>query len=380
MERVGSMLLFTAAACGAGSSSLPPPASHGDSGASSLRMPELGPVPPLPSFLPDDPVTPDKVQLGKDIYFDVRLSGSGHTNCDACHIHNTGFQDNLNLSTPDRSYPSDSPTLTRNTLSFLNIVYAPVFRWDGSHTDMVAVMAFPLAEPNMNIAKLPTGDQADDVPLAQQALYAKVTSEIPGYAPLYQRAFASDIRGLAPADVWSLTGRALRAFVSQAVSRDAPFDRWNGGDDSAMDASALNGLAVFRGAGRCILCHTGPFFTDFGFHNLSTSPPRADGTRADEGRYLVTARPQDRGAFLTPTLRQAYDTAPYFHDGSRQGLRDVLDHLASPAVTADPNHDAAFDTPLVLGENDVSDLISFLKALRGKPITGIVPPAPGELP
>ncbi len=247
-------------------------------------------MPPVPDFA-GDPVTPEKKQLGYDLYFDPRLSGSSHTSCNSCHIYNTGFQDNLSLSTPDRSYPNDSPTLaTRNTLSFLNIVYAPVFRWEGSDMDLVQVMAFPLAEPNMNVAGLPVTNEASDVPAAQQALFAKLTGELPGYPPLYQSAFGVDIRTLAPTDVWSLTGRALRAFVTQVVSRDAPFDRWNAGDDSALDASALRGLALFRGSGRCVACHSGPFFTDFAFHNLSTSPPRADGTRADEGHYEVTGQ------------------------------------------------------------------------------------------
>jgi cytochrome c peroxidase len=351
----------------------------GATSPSGLRVPELGPVPKVPE-LAGDPITPEKQALGRAIYFDRRLSGSGQTNCNSCHVSNTAFQDNLTLSTPDRSYPNDSPTLSRNTLSFLNIVYAPIFRWEGSHTDIVQVMAFPLAEPNMNIAGLPAGNETNDVPAAQQALFTKLTRDLPGYPPLYQRAFGVDINALGPTDVWALTGRALRAFVAQAVSRDAPFDRWNAGDDSALEASALRGLGIFRGRGRCIDCHSGPLFTDFAFHNLSTSPPRAEGTRADEGRYEVTGHEADRGTFLTPTLRGAYDTAPYFHDGSRAGLRDVLHHLASPAVMADPNHDAIFDSPLPLNEADIGDLIAFLRSLRGQPVTSVVPLAAGELP
>jgi len=338
-----------------------------------LRIPELGPVPALPTFA-DDPITPAKMQLGNDLFFDARLSGSGHTSCNACHIPLTSFQDNLPLSTPDRSYPSDSPTLTRSTLSFLNIVYAPIFRWEGSFTDLVQVMAFPFAEPNMNVAELAPSDPSTDIPTAQQALYTKLTTELTGYRAVYQAAFGEDIMTLAPADVWTLTGRALRVFATQAISRDAPFDRWNAGDDTALNASALRGLALFQGAGRCIGCHSGPFFTDFGFHNLSTSPPGPDGTRADEGHYDVTGLQADRGTFLTPTLRQAYDTSPYFHDGSAAGLASVLQHLSSPAVTVDPNHDPLFDTPLALSDDDMTDLISFIQSLRGQPLAPINPP------
>jgi len=141
-----------------------------------------------------------------------------------------------------------------------------------------------------------------------------------------------------------------------------------------MSASAVAGLGVFRGKGHCIYCHSGPFFTDFSFHNISSSPPGPDGKRADEGRYDVTGVEADRGKFLTPTLRGTYDTAPYFHDGQQPGLLSVLDHLNGPDVTADPNHDTLFDTPLGLTTDDETNLIAFVTALRGAPVT-ITPPA-----
>jgi cytochrome c peroxidase len=362
-------LMFCTAGCGATSSAK----SASDGGAAKLRAPELGPVPPLPVFV-DDPITPAKLALGTTIYFDKRLSGSGHISCNACHVPNTSFQDSLPLSTPDRSYPANEPTLFRNTLSFLNIVYAPVFRWDGSHTDLLDVVAFPFAEPNMNTAKLPVGNDANDVPAAQAALLHKLTVELPGYREPFRDAFGVDIMTLDAPGLWRLTGRALRAFLTQAVSRDAPFDRWNAGDDTAMNAAAVRGLEVFRGHGRCIACHVGPLFTDFQFHNISSSPPRADGTRADEGRHRITQRESDRGEFLTPTLRSTYNTSPYFHDGSKSGLRDVLTFLSSPAVTADPNHDVMMAEPIPLTDGDISDLIEFLHALNGSPVAAITPP------
>ena len=173
-------------------------------------------------------------------------------------------------------------------------------------------------------------------------------------------------------------GRALAHYARHAVSRDSAFDRWNAGDDGAMPASAQRGLALFRGKGRCIACHTGPLFTDFQFHNISSALPGSDGKRADEGRFGVTGKQSDRGAFLTPTLRGAYDTAPYFHDGSMPGMRNVMKHLASDAVRADPNHDGLVDAPIVLGDGDMEDLIDFMQALRGASVAGdIHPPPPG---
>jgi len=323
--------------------------------------------------MPDDPTTPAKIALGTDLFFDKRLSGSGQTHCNSCHIFNTSFQDNLPLSTPDRSYPGDVPTLPRSTLSFINIIYAPVFRWDGSHTDIVQVLAFPFAEPNMNTAWLPAGNFENDVPAAQKALYHKLTVDLPGYLHVYREAFDVDITTLDEPAVWALTGRGLRAFVSQAISANAPFDRWNAGDDAALSASAQRGLAVFRTTGRGILCHRGAFFTDFDFHNLSTAW-QADGTRADDGRFKVTGIEADRGKFLTPTLRQTYDTSPYFHDGSRLGLRDVLKHISSDAVSADPNHDPIFTSHPTLTDDDMDNLVEFMKALRAPASATVAPP------
>jgi cytochrome c peroxidase len=325
-------------------------------GPSGLRVPELGPVPPLPDW-PDDPPTEAKRALGERLYLDPRLSGSGHTSCASCHLPSTAFQDSIPLPAPDSVYPRDEPRVPRNTPSLLGLVYAPVFRWDGAMTDLVDVMAFPFGEVNMNLGP--------DAPSARAALAQRLTVAAPEYVGLFRDAFGAELGSLPPADVWRLAGRALAHYARAAVSRDAPFDRWNAGDDGAMSAAAVRGLEVFRGSGRCIGCHGGPLFSDFGFHNLSLDPPRADGTRADEGRWNVTHDEADRGKFLTPTLRSTYDTSPYFHDGSRAGLRDVLAHFASPAVQADPNHDPAFDPPLALTEGEVADLVALLQALRG---------------
>ena len=139
MRFVFCILTFTAIGCGDNSNINPPPPDMRV--PVTLRVPELPPVPPLPSSVSGDALTEDRIALGTLMFFDTRLSGSRHTNCNACHPYNTSFQDNLITAIPDRSYPSDRPALTRNTPSFDNIVYAPVFRWDGSHTDLTAPVA-----------------------------------------------------------------------------------------------------------------------------------------------------------------------------------------------------------------------------------------------
>jgi cytochrome c peroxidase len=136
--------------------------------AAVLRVPELGPVPPL-SSLGGEPIRPAEMELGRELFFDRRLSGSGHTSCDSCHERATWFQDNLNLPTPDRSYPSDSPTLARNTPALINIGFAPLLRWDGAQDDLATAMVYPFAEPNMNTARISAPPDAVDTAATQGA-------------------------------------------------------------------------------------------------------------------------------------------------------------------------------------------------------------------
>jgi cytochrome c peroxidase len=335
-----------------------------------LRAPEHGPVPPLP-YWQEDPPTEAKTELGRALFHDFRLSGSGQTSCDRCHIAATSFQDSLATPVPDSSFPEAQPHLTRNTSSMLNLVFAPVSRWDGSHTDLVEVMVFPFAEGNMDLGQ--------DIPSAQAALKERLTSAVPGYVPLFAGAFGEDIEALEAPAVWRLAGRALLAFIRLASSRDSDFDRWNAGDDGAMSEGAIRGFEIFRGRGRCSSCHTGPLFTDFAFHNVSTSPPSPAGERADEGRFLVTGEETDRGAFLTPTLRSAFATGPYFHDGAAGTLRNAIRHFGSDAVLSDPLRDPIFEPAPELGEADIDDLVEFFRALRGQPIGELVGP-PQDMP
>lgn len=339
--------------------------------AQALRAPEFGPVPPLPDW-PGDPPSPSKIELGRTLFFDPRLSGSGHTSCDNCHGSATRFQDNQRQSVPDRSFPLTEPRTQRNTSSMLNLVFAPVFRWDGSESELVDAMLMPFLEDNMNLGQ--------DLVSAQWALKQRLTEQIPGYLPLFQEAFAQHLNAQTPAEVWKLTGRALAAFMRRAISTNAPFDRWNAGDDSAMSEKALRGFELFRGRAGCFLCHSGPLFSDFLFHNVSTSLPNAEGKRADEGRFGVSAKAEDHAAFLTPTLRGAYDTQPYFHDGSVLFLRDAVRHFGSEAALADSQHDALLLAMTLLNEGELEEIVAFIGALRGEAPGEEISPPPDGLP
>jgi len=338
-------------------------------GTRSLRLPGLGPVPPLPEWA-DNPATEEKKALGRLLFAERRLSGSGQAVCGNCHPSNADFQSNTPLDLPDRSYPNLAPSLHRNAPTLYNIVYAPMMRWDGSHfIDLADAMALPLAEANMNLTKgIPASDpHSIDVPSAQETLKERLTrGELRGYLPLYREAFGVDPLTLTKEEIWRLTGQALAVYIRIAVSRDAAFDRWNAGDDSAISEAAQRGVELFTGRARCVACHSGPLFSDFQFHNVSTSPPSADGTRPDEGRYAVTGIEKDRGAFLTPSLRSVARTSPYFHDGSQTRLLNVIRHKTSDMAKKDPLHDPLMAKPSYLTDAEINDLIAFLKTLDGK--------------
>jgi cytochrome c peroxidase len=338
--------------------------------ATGLRVAEFGPVPPLPDW-PDNPSNDAKKGIGKAIYFDTRLSGSGVGSCGNCHLSITHFQSSSPLDLPDRSFPMLAPTLPRHTPSLLNLVYAPIMRWDGSHfIDLFDMAVFPLAEANMNLASsFPLGDvESVDVEGTQVALKKKLTVDIPGYAVEFQKAFGEDIAKLPPADVWRLAGKSVATYLRIAVSRDAAYDRWNAGDDKAMSEAAVRGFALFRGRAKCSACHSGPLFSDFQFHNVSTALPDAAGKRADEGRSHVTHVAEDGGKFLTPMLRTSALTSPYLHDGSETTIAAVIRKKSGARGQQDPNHDPILNLVPDLSDVEIEDIVAFMKALNGKPL------------
>ncbi|MBM3274068.1 MAG: hypothetical protein FJZ00_02860 [Candidatus Sericytochromatia bacterium] len=153
--------------------------------------------------------------------------------------------------------------------------------------------------------------------------------------------------------------KAIAAFERTIISptNTAAFDRWAGGDNSALSAAQLRGLGIFLGKGRCVACHDGPAFTDGKFHNVAVE---GSGT-LDNGRINVTGVAADKGAFKTPTLRNVELTAPYFHDGSRATLEDATRHYETFRRDF-PNKSPKLFTIFFQG-TDRQDLVEFQKAL-----------------
>ncbi len=281
---------------------------------------DIGPLPPVP-VLQDNPLTPEKVELGRLLFFDARLSADGSLACVSCHLPDQGWATQTPLSP---AYPTNMERRLSPTL--INVAYNKALLWDGRAGTLEKQALGPIQNPlHMN----------QNLDLLVEKLRA-----IPDYAKRFQSVFGTLVtsEGL---------GKALAAFERTLVSRNAPFDRYLGGDQQAMSESALRGMALFKGKARCILCHNGPNFTDSQFHNLGVpeapllahplvqaslrfdakrmNVPEYDQVTEDLGRYLVTKEERDKGAFKTPTLRNVTQRDPYMHNGIFQSLEDILD-------------------------------------------------------
>ena len=155
--------------------------------------------------------------------------------------------------------------------------------------------------------------------------------------------------------------KALASYVRTILSGDAPIDRYLNRERDALSPQARQGLGIFRGKGNCTACHLGPTFTDERFHN--TGIAWRDGELLDPGRFKVTSKKKDQGAFKTPTLREIALTAPYMHDGSLATLEEVIESYnrgGNPNPYLDPEL-----RPLHLAAEEKKSLLAFLRSLSG---------------
>jgi cytochrome c peroxidase len=174
-----------------------------------------------------------------------------------------------------------------------------------------------------------------------------------GYKKMFAKAYPGE-----PIDANTLS-KAIAAFERTAVSNNSPFDRWVKGDAKAMTAQQINGFKLFNGKAECVLCHSGPNFTDNGFHNLGLASWGQE--NPDMGRYAIKPVNAMKGAFKTPTVREAERTAPFFHDGSAKTLMDVVEHYNKGGVVKtnlSPNV-----RPLNLTQDEKEALVAFMRAL-----------------
>ncbi len=324
------------------------------------EVPDIGPLPPVTPN-PDNLPTPERIALGKALFFDNRVSGNGVMNCGTCHIPSLGWT----LPSPF-SIANTGFVERRSPPTLINVGYNKAFIWDGRAPTLEKQAIGSITNPvhkGQDMAKLLTVLNQDQkiVGMFQTAYNSKPN--------------ADDI------------GKAMAVFQRHTlISGDSDFDRYMKGDKKAMSMAAINGMAVFKGKGGCMQCHNGANFTDSDFHNIGLkrnaifdAPQyqeilKFDAKRMkldewetvndDSGRYLVTHKKEDWKKFKTPTLRNIADTKPYMHDGRYETLDEVIEHFNRGGDVTE-NQDARIK-PLQLTVQEKADLKAFLLALRGE--------------
>lgn len=295
----------------------------------------------------DNALTPARIELGQKLFFDPRLSGSQWISCASCHNPGLGWSDGLPTAIGD-----GMKTLPRATPTIVNAAFNKIQMWDGRARTLEEQALGPIVAD---------GEMRQSMPILLTRLNA-----IPGYVDLFARAYPGE--GVNEKTL----GKALASFERTVISRNAPFDRWIGGDRNAIGPAAKRGFALFEGKANCVACHQGYNFVDDGFHNIGLKP--TPGQTEDLGRYTQRKVNMLKGAFKTPTLREIALTAPYMHNGMYTTLEEVVDHYNRGGDVKD-NLDPNIE-PLNLSREEQADLVEFMKTLTGAPITITFPQLP----
>lgn len=318
-----------------------------DAGASTHVSPDLKAKYRRPDSVPapkNNPLTPEKVELGKHLFFDTRLSSTRSISCASCHNPGFDWSDGRTRGLGVTGVP-----LPRRTPSVLNAAWLTALMWDGRAQNLEQQAALPL-----------TAEHEMGMPLDEAVERLKT---IDGYAPLFEAAYPG--KGIS---VESMLG-ALASFQRTLVSQKAPFDRWIEGDETAISEAAKRGFLVFNGEGRCSKCHSGWRLTDDSFHDIGL-----ESEDIGRGEFAPPSVTIMQHAFKTPSLRDLRLYGPYMHDGSMNTLDEVIDHYEDggkkrPSLSPEMK-------PITLTRQERADLIAYLNTLQGPPLDVDVPRLP----
>ncbi len=328
----------------------------------------LGPV-PVP---PDNPMSDEKVELGKILFFDGRLGGDGSTSCASCHVPSMGWDwpDDVSLGYPGTIH-------WRNSQTIINSAYYDKLFWAGSSKSLEA-QARSAAKGGV------AGNGENDIMEARLAL-------IPEYRQRFKDVFGDNWPKISNA--WM----AIAAYERTLVQRDTPLDNYLNGDENALTGEQLEGKELFEGKAGCVQCHNGALASDQKYYNIGVAPLErweedalaqitfryelyAKGsteemyrkTKADPGVYFRGKLPAMKGKFRTPSLRYIKYTAPYMHNGSVETLEDVIDFYNKGGITragtttAFPQTKSELIRPLGLTREEKQQLLAFLDAFSGE--------------
>ncbi len=311
---------------------------------------------PVPAH---NPQTPGKIELGKKLFFDRRLSGDGTMNCVTCHNPEMAFTDGLDISL---SYPTTKNW--RNSPALVNVAYRTYLFHDGRAKSLEEQALFPMMsafEMNKNLDYL-----------------EEHIRSVPEYTLEFRKVFNGEVTR-------ERIAMAIAAFERTLISAGAPLDRYLKGEGNALSEDAKKGMTIFKGKGLCIDCHFGADLTDDKFYalNVPENPkllhdPMVTATmrfvakiynyedyrnlKEDPGRYLISKDKKDWKAFKTPTLREISKTAPYMHNGVFSSLEEVIDFFDQGGGTGN-----TVLKPLGLTPEEKRQLKAFLvEALTGE--------------
>lgn len=278
----------------------------------------------------DNPPTEAKISLGKQLYFDGRLSKDGKVSCASCHDPKKGFSNDDRFATGVGGARGG-----RSAPSVINSAYYRQQFWDGRAKSLEEQALGPIQNPI---------EMAETL----ESVVAKLNG-IDGYRVQFKEVFGSEVTS-------DGIGKAIAAYERTVLSGNAPFDKFKAGDESALSEAAARGRKLFFGKANCAACHAGSNFSDSSYHNIGIG---MGADKPDVGREAVSGLGGDRGAFKTPTLREIARTAPYMHDGSLKTLEDVVEHYSKGGFANEWLDEELF--PLRLDAQDKKDLVIFLK-------------------
>lgn len=335
-------------------------------------QPALG-LPPLeiPSL---NPQTDEKVALGKRLFHDQRFSANGQISCATCHDASKAFTDHAPVSEG-----IDRLRGARNAPTVINAAFSKTQFWDGRAPDLEAQSIQPMLNPI-------------EMGMHDERAVLDVIRHDADYPPQFARVFGVTAAEIEIAHV----AKALASYERTLIAGNSPFDRYYfGNDQNAISQAAKRGLSVFFNQAACASCHTldrgFALFTDHQFHNIGVGYDKIavlleklayqqktdltlanikalSGNNVSElGRYLVTQKMLDLGAFKTPTLRNIEKTPPYMHDGSLKTLEEVVDYYDSGGAMGSVRPDSRFVDPRIrslnLNAQQKSDLVAFMRSL-----------------
>ena len=301
----------------------------------------------IPEVAPIDEKELQRANLGRRLFFDTALSVDGTTSCATCHRPENGFSSPLTLpkGVGDRVAKRHAPAILNRHLGSVQF-------WDGRMTTLEEQALQPIETEN---------ELANSIDAVLKTL-----TESPEYRTAFEAAFADGVTK-------ENLAKAIASFERIIITAESPIDRFVTARESVLTKAQRQGLWLYESKGGCWQCHTGQNYSDEQFHNTGVS-----WGKGDLGRFEHTSDEAHRGQFKTPTLRNVAMTAPYMHDGSIKSLREVVEFY-NDGGTRNPNLDSKMK-PLELTEQEINDLVEFLKALNGRYIweTSVTDPSAND--